>query len=476
MALLMRVAALFLLTACSVDNSRPGNRPLNILLVVIDTLRADALGVYGSSWNATPFLDAFAREATLFQNAFAPTPMTAPSHASLFTSTHPASHGIWNEVHLDREKSVIPKLPPSAITLAEVLNDAGYETAAFADGGWVIPARGFDQGFDRFESETRGVADRVRSATDWLERRDSDRPFFLFLHTYEVHAPYLPPQRYEDAFDAEYDGPLREVLLEARAFAASGAVENKLVDVHERFFKPILAELDSEDLRFLRALYQAELALVDEHLAQLVEYLRRSGILDETVVVVTSDHGEEFGEHGQFGHGQVYDELLRIPLLIRTPGAPAGERAEPVTLVDIMPTLLSHVGVEIPASAVGHAVNLEEGGSPKDRLLVAEMLWRRKRQLAVQLGAMKAVFFYGYPGGPHPAQVFDSSVDPEEQHSISSSQVGAEFLKRSQGVLQTWFEEARRHRQEHDLHRLERSLDDFEERMEELRALGYVAQ
>jgi arylsulfatase len=392
------IGTLSLLTACGPGASHPADGRPNILLVVIDTLRADAVGVYGSSWASSPFLDSLADEGIIFENAFAPTPMTAPSHASLFTSTHPESHGIWNEVHIDRDRSVFPKLPPSAITLAEALNAAGYETAAFADGGWVVEARGFDQGFEVFDSKAAGVVDRVASAMDWLDRRDRRRPFFLFLHTYEVHAPYLPPPGHEDIFAPGYEGPLREALRDARAFEASGQVENELKDVHHRFFKPLLPGLDSEDLRFLRALYQAELAVVDEHLKRLVSYLRDSEELDETVLVITSDHGEEFGEHGLFGHGQVYQENLHIPLLIRASDAQASvRRAEPVSLVDIMPTLLSHVGLEIPSSAVGQVLDLRKTReAPTDRILVGEIRWRALSQLSVQIGSMKAIFFSGY--------------------------------------------------------------------------------
>jgi arylsulfatase A-like enzyme len=469
--LLTASAASFLLAACAAD------RPPNILLIVIDTLRADAIGVYGGQWNSTPFLDAFAAEGIVFENAFAPTPMTAPSHASLFTSTHPASHGIWNEIHLDGERSVFPRLPPSAITLAEVLNDAGYETVAIADGGWVVEGRGFDQGFEHFDSRSRGVVDRVRTAMSWLARREDDRPFFLFLHTYEVHAPYLPPPRYEAAFAGGYDGRLRDVVRKARAFAASGGVKNKLVDVHERFFQPLLHELDPEEAKFLRALYQAELALVDAQLARLVGSLRESGVLDDTIVVITSDHGEEFGEHGLFGHGQVYRETLHIPLIVRSATLPAGvRRTEPVTLVDVMPSLLSHLGVSVPASAVGRIVNLREANAaPADRPLVGETLWKQNRQVALQRGEMKAIFFYGpHSTEPVSTQVFDYGADPGEQRSISSSELGAEFLERSQNALRLWFEEALRHREEHGLHGVHRRLEDFQERMEELRALGYV--
>jgi arylsulfatase A-like enzyme len=463
-----------LLAACGADTPR---RP-NVLLVVVDTLRADAVGVYGSEWGSTPFLDDFAREGIVFEEAQAPTPMTAPSHASLFTSTHPASHGIWNEVHLGPTKTVYPELPPSALTLAEVLHAEGYETAAFADGGWVVEERGFAQGFERFESVSRGVVDRVRSAMEWLDHRDDERPFFLFLHTYEVHAPYLPPVRHQRSHAGSYSGPLLEVVRRARAFAESGAVKSQYADIHERFFQPLFPQLGAADARFLRALYQAELALVDEQLAQLVAAMRRSGLLDDTLVVITSDHGEEFGEHGFYGHGQVFAEHLRIPLLIRGPGVSTGVRRDPVTLVDIMPTLLSHLGLETPAAAVGRVLDLAGAGpEPALRPLVAETLWRQRRLQSVQVGAMKAMLGYG-PGSAEPlfGWVFDVSVDPGELRDISAGEAGAEFLGRSREVLRTWSEDARRHRELYFAERADREIEDFGERVEELRALGYLAE
>ncbi len=451
-------------------------KPPNVLLVVIDTLRADALGVYGGDWGSSPFLDELARESIVFESAFAPAPQTAPSHASLFTSTYPATHGIWNEVHLDAENRVLPKLPGKAVTLAEVLRAAGYQTAAFADGGWVVEMRGLNQGFERFDSKYVGVVDRVREAMRWLSQRKGDRPFFLFLHTYEVHAPYLPPPEYEQAFTSDYDGPLKDVLREAREFMAAGMANNVLGEVHQKFFKPLESEYEIEDVQFLRSLYQAELALVDAQLKRLFESLQRSGQLDETLVVITSDHGEEFGEHGMYGHGQVYDELLHVPLMIRVPSSPkAARRSDPVALVDIMPTLLSHLGIEAPAAAMGNVLELSatEPEGATDRLLVGEVRWRGWRQLSARVGDLKSVFYYGYrsPVGP---LVFDTLADPEEQQSIADSERGAEFVTRSEALLDDWLVQAVERRDQYKLEPKERGLEDYEEQMDELRALGYV--
>lgn len=203
--------------ACRDSTREPGTAPPpNLILFVIDTLRADRLGSYGNARAATPNLDAFAGEAMLFERAHAPAARTAPSHASLFTSTYPATHGVWNVTFDAAGEQLHPRLADASITLAEVLRDAGYATAAVADGGWLTRVRGMDQGFETFDSDNLGVVNRIDRALEWLDERDRDRPFFLFLHTYEVHVPYFPPTGYEDEFADDYAGPLRETLAAAR--------------------------------------------------------------------------------------------------------------------------------------------------------------------------------------------------------------------------------------------------------------------
>lgn len=302
-ARLLLVTAFLTVVACGRE-ARDAPRT-NLLVFVIDTLRADRMGAYGNQRNTTPNLDLFARESIVLERAFSPAPHTAPALASLFTSTYPATHGVWNKVPLGSGQKFFPRLSEEAVTLAEVLAARGYVTAAFADGGWVTGTRGFRQGFDLFDSRTLGVVDRVSRAVAWLKSQHQ-RPFFLLLHTYEVHTPYMPPPGYEDRFVPAYTGPLRDALRDARAAAARETMDNPLTDLQKRFFAPLLGSADASDVEFLLGLYDAELALVDEQFAVLLSYLETSGLLDRTLLIVTADHGEEFREHGAFGHQQVY--------------------------------------------------------------------------------------------------------------------------------------------------------------------------
>lgn len=473
----MRIALLALLGAaacgCGKDEVSGPERP-NVLVFVIDTLRADQLSCYGCPDNTTPNLDAFARENVRFQHAYAPSPMTAPSHASLFTSTYPATHGVWNEVPLQNGENAHPRLADSAVTLAEVLRDAGYATAAIADGGWIQKSRGLDQGFQHFHSKTLGVVDRVTAALQWLEQRRGDRPFFLFLHTYQVHAPYLPPPGYEERFAKDYQGPLRQVLADARAYADSGQVDNALTDIHDRFFKPTLAGLGPEDREFLRALYRAELSLVDEEFARLLGYLRLNGLLDHTIVMVTSDHGEEFGEHGVYTHAQVYDETLHVPLLVHVPHGPRGlVRSDPVDLVDLAPSLLGALGLQPPAAAQGRVLDLAQAAAEaRPRPLVAENN-HYKAQIAYREGPWKAVVHLHEPlGVAGRLEVYNLEDDPQER----APRAGAvEFEQRARDAIVAWRRTTAELRERFQLQPTVVTTDEMpEELRQELQALGYV--
>ncbi len=293
----------------------------NILLYVVDTLRADRLGCYGDEHAATPRIDAFAEEALLFENAFAPSSWTRSSMASLFTGLYPTRH-------LTEDRS--DRLPDSVTTLAEELRAAGYATAFVPSNPNVSSVFGFDQGFETLiELYGRREAGHVKSdelvtpasevterAIEWLE--SAPRPFFLASLSIDPHAPYRSPPV----------GPPGELQ------------------------SPTAGRLGRQDLL---PLYRGEIAANDEAFGALIEHLRERGELDSTLVVFTSDHGEEFWEHGGYGHGRsLYDEVLRVPLLLRWPESPrlaAGRESRSARLVDVVPTLLDLLEIE-PAEAL----------------------------------------------------------------------------------------------------------------------------
>ncbi len=282
-------------------------RHRNVIVVSIDTLRADHVGTYGAYRPTTPALDAFAAEATVFTNAFAVWPETSGSHMSLFTSRYPSEHGV---------KGFMTTPPASIPLLAEELRAAGYRTRAFTEDGGVWANAGFARGFTAYgerRSPTAVYAGEAAAtfadATRWLEAH-RDRTFLLFVHTYQVHAPYTPPKPYKLLFA---DVPGREGV----GFAANALS------------------------------YDREIRFTDDQLGPFLASVRRLGLADETIVIVLSDHGEEFGDHGGMGHGRtLHREVLRVPLIVWAPGLVRAARVTtPVTLLDVAPTVLDLLGL-----------------------------------------------------------------------------------------------------------------------------------
>jgi arylsulfatase A-like enzyme len=325
----------------------PPGKALNLVLISIDTLRADHLGCYGGSRATSPAIDAMANDGILFRNAVAASSWTLPSHATMLSGLDPSRHGAV-------EFGFTTPLAPSVQTLAEQLWSSGYETAAFTDGFFVSTPLGFDQGFDRFRDPTRletEARENLRRAADWMLARRG-RPLFVFVHTYEVHMPYAPPPPYDTLFDTGYEGPLRRGFTHADYEALQKAGNDD----------------DPKIIEHLKALYDGEIRHVDDAIAEFVETLRSSGLAKDTCVVLTSDHGEEFGEHGDLlhNHAKLYEELVHVPLIVWCPSRFAGGRevAELVGHADLTPTLLEVAGVEPIADIDGRSFAEALGGGP----------------------------------------------------------------------------------------------------------------
>lgn len=307
----------------------------NLVLVSLDTLRADHLGCYGYGRETSPHLDRLAAEGTRFEHALAQSSWTLPSHMSMLTGLYPPHHGVALQDQ---------SLPLSRTTLAEVLGDAGYSTAAFTGGGYLQREFGY-QGFDVFSSldhaNGRRNAGRVLDrATAWLDD-ELPEPFFLFFHTYQAHAPYEPPATHDQFDDPTYGGPVR---VEGRTGP---------------YFRSVHETLDAEDYRHVIAKYDGEVLYTDSVIGRLLALLETRGLGERTVVVVTSDHGENFDDHPAYpiGHQQLYDPVLRVPLLVRGPGIPRGVTvSEQVELVDLMPTVLDLLGVDPPLELDGRSL------------------------------------------------------------------------------------------------------------------------
>jgi choline-sulfatase len=323
------VAAVFACGAACDRAARP-----NVVLVTIDTLRADRLGAYGGRDVPTPHVDRLAREGLLFENAVCPMPMTRPSHFSIMTSRYPRQHGVVNNAIA---------LPAEAVTLPEVLRQAGYRTGAFVGVRLMAAPSGAAQGFDTFVApaeENAWAADRVvPGALHWLALQDG-RPFFLWLHLFDPHMPYAPPPAFRPAPAAEWPDAPSEISwpgLLSMADAAQGVLSTAVLD------------------RGL-ALYAGEVAFTDHWLGILLAALQQRGVLERTVVAFTADHGECFDHGIYFEHSDcLYDGAVKVPLIVRYPPAVAAGRRDGrlVENLDIAPTLLRLAGVPIPTEFRG---------------------------------------------------------------------------------------------------------------------------
>jgi len=316
------------------------SRP-NVILYVIDTLRASYLEPYGATRVHTPHFSALAKQGVTFLSALAHTSWTRPSIVTLLTSQYETTHGTTTMEHM--LANAVPYLP-------ETLRDAGYRTAAISMNGHIAPQWGFGRGFDSFariNTERTGLLapPEPRAYVDklWAQyiapgiARDTG-PFFLYLHELDPHGPYTPPAPFDAMYPTHYRGQ-PEVEADHIALVRTG-----------------LTELEPEDIAFLETRYRGEVSFIDAVLGSLVERLKAEGLAENTLLVVVSDHGEEFGEHGGIGHSvTLYEEMLRVPMIWAWPDQVKPDRRDdtPIGLIDLAPTLLSLLGISIPAEMRG---------------------------------------------------------------------------------------------------------------------------
>ena len=381
----MRLA--LLLTAALASCGGPGDDRPNVLLVVWDTVRADRLGLYGHELDTTPFLSSFAEGALVFDDCLAPGSSTVPSHASMFTGLHPVEHGAnFSTKHLD----------DSFETLAEVFQRGGYATYLFSANPNIQAAENFHQGFDveehpwderyrhraleilaskvQGQDRATGLQSQLRTgrisdvelracgalAADGLESflaERGDRPWFAFLNYMEAHAPLVPPREYRERTMTPEQ--VEESYEQDRSWANKWSYTYGFRELPEEYFE------------VLRGTYDAALLELDDLLADLVARLEAAGELENTIVVVTSDHGEHLGDHELIDHRHsVYQSLLRVPLVLRWTGhVEPGRSSAPVSGLDLFPTLIELAGLEVPPQGTGARHLLEV---PADRRRLAE--------------------------------------------------------------------------------------------------------
>ncbi len=402
-----------------------------MVLVSVDTLRADHLGAYGYGAPTSPFLDSLAERGVRFAQAHATASWTLPSHMSLLTSLHPHTHRV------DHERA---GLAPEIETLAAVLRAAGLRTTAFVS--WVYVSRkfGFDRGFDRFvellpppERRRPGSPDTIEAdafvdeVVEWATFAGPE-PFFLFLHLFGPHLDYAPPLEHARVFDSRLRDTRAGRYAELRPYV--------------RGLGPEARRIGAEARARAMALYDGEIRFVDRELARLFAVLEARGLLDEALVVFTSDHGEEFDEHGSMeGHGwTLYDEVTRVPLLLRFPrGRHAGTVVEdPVSSIDVAPTILDALGLRVPEGFEGRSLLPRlAGGEPLPARPVFSQIRRFNRKWAVRTGAHKLVYTadtgtnaFGVPVEPG-FELYDLAADPGERVDVFEASPDAEALERA---------------------------------------------
>jgi arylsulfatase A-like enzyme len=308
--------------------------PQGIILISLDTLRADHLGAYGYHRNTSPSIDALAKESVVFERAVVQSPWTLPSHMSIMTSLYPSFHGLT-------DKDTFLSLSDEYVTLAELLKKGGYKTAAFTDGGFVSAKFGFDRGFDTYYDQGGGIKAILPKAKKWLDLLKSE-PFFLFIHCYDIHSPYNPPPPYNTMF---HDFPYTGKVIPSNRMLTS-LLNNRL-------------DINIDDVNHIIAFYDGGIRYTDTMIGEFLSYLNDRGLYDNSLIILTSDHGEEFYEHGSILHWQLYFKPdLHVPLIMHVPEFSTREiRVEKlVRSIDLLPTILDIAGLPNHRQAQGRSL------------------------------------------------------------------------------------------------------------------------
>jgi arylsulfatase A-like enzyme len=434
----------------------------NVVVVLIDTLRADKLSPYRADTRVeTPGLAEVLKSAAVMDNARTQENWTKPSVATLLSSLLPWEHkAVTGDARVPRSVELLP----------ELLRKRGFYTGSFIANGYVSDKFGFKQGWHTYRNYIReGRRTKAQyvaaDVLDWLDERPKDKPFFLYMHTIDPHVPYRPPQHFVSMYDDDaYGGVVN--------FSKTSALLEKI--------KVGSINLNRRDKRHLEALYDAEISYHDVHFAAVMKGLEKRGLADETMVVITSDHGEEFWDHGSVGHGHsVYDELLHIPMIVRLPGVTEGKPRVPaaVGLVDVMPTILDALGQEIPEELSGRSFLPELRGetATAPRSAVAGFMtgWR-----TLAVGKLKLI-----QRTLHRPRLYDVSRDPGETQDVAESHPIA--VRYARGLLGLSLADATtsggapraqhggRARPKKKQHRSEKT-DIDEKTRKQLEALGYI--
>ena len=509
---LLMLAVLF--QGCGKDTPDGTSDRPNVILLSLDTLRADHLHCYGYEKDISPTMDGLAADGVLFENVFAQSSWTLPSHVSMLSSLYPSSHGV---THADR------KIPGETLLLSEIFKNEGYCTGSINGSGYVSARYGFDQGFDLYEEihiESGNMAVICNRAIDWIDE-NREQNFFLFLHTYEPHGPYSPPDSYkksyvsQDAASRERFRDLffkimndevltldelgflrtykrcrlkKEIIHEWKALLEEYQANLALGHFTERESLEKLADLimrveknpdeifqywreNRDELMifpYLRESYEAEIMFADTQIARILAAVGRLGLQEKTLIVLTSDHGEEFIEHGKVGHAyNCYNETIHVPLIFYYPGhLPEGRRiSENTALIDVPPTILELIGIPVPGHFQGISlVPMIQGSSRTERRIFSEGVVHHKKAywpVIVIDGAWK---YHFDSKGTSPDELYDLESDPGETVNLAAKE--PDLVERLKGIAEDYLDKA-------PPPKIEKVTAD-QELQQQLQELGYV--
>ena len=471
MVLAVLVAGAFFAVWHGSPKSVKTNESLNILLITIDTLRADHLGCYGNSQIKTPHIDRLAKEGVKFRNVVCQAPLTGPSHASILTGLYPQTHGVRINGYPLRD---------SVLTIAKILKGSGYKTAGFVSVNFLgDDVSGLGRGFDVFDwpKQIEQPAEAAtQKAIGWLNKKGKER-FFVWVHYYDAHSDYSPPYPYNVMYDPSYSGQ------------ATGSTQF-LDKLNKGEIK-----LSQRDHEHIDALYSGEISYVDRSIGVLIEHLKETGVYKNTLIIVTADHGEALGEHeNYFGHSlQLYDPSIMVPLIFVNRNAlPSNKSIETqVESIDIAPTILGMAGLEAPAEMEGKTLsplmesgkrqelylekafsetqNMRWGGLIlKDNLAAAEKIHEQVKsgkEISRSLRTPKWKFIFSQESSSRVDELYGMKDDPKEKiNLIYENMETAEGLAKD---LKSWM-------RGEEKSALDESGPMDEKTLETLKSLGYI--
>ncbi len=463
-----------LLGACQQEEAQYGEKapsvPINVILIVVDTLRADYVGCHGNNTIKTPYIDQLASEGVLFENFFVQSSTTNPSHASFFTGLYLKNHGVYDN------KTRLPEEPP---TLAQVLKERGYRTAAAVSAFHLNSEySGFGRGFDDYSNVppppdhdtnefiflTRRAAETNKEVLTWLQEQRKE-PFFLWVHYFDPHTPYNPPEPFDKMY---YEGgdptDPRHTSMEQASFPKGTP-------------NPPAWLAGIRDIDYVRSQYMGEVSYADQEIVALLSFVRELGLDDNTLVIVTSDHGEGFGEHDlYFRHWGLFDEVVHVPLIMTCPRLlPEGKRVRSLAMsVDVVPTVIDLLNISVdPLIFDGQSLCYVIGshqGAEQDRHVYSEnarqvsLSVRNKKWLAIK-DLRTFQYTANYVHFKDRVQLYDRQKDPEALRDIAREH--SPLVARLDAELTAWLQKRKGIHVPGDRH----VRDDVAEK---LRALGYT--